>query len=119
MHPVANEVEVPTEQMEKYLMECVRKRFTGQCKIHIRVLQEAGEQVVFFPTGREIDRVGFKRCISPPLEFGSGPIELEQIVQKKLAENKDRFRLGMRLHAVLANFVDGRLMGFEWETVGE
>jgi hypothetical protein len=118
MHPVSNEVDVSTEQVEKYLMECVRKRFTGQCKIHARVLEEAGQQVVFIPTGREIDKVGTKRSAIPPLDFGTGPIELEKIVQVKLAENKDRFRLGMRLHAVLANFVDGRLMGFEWETVG-
>ena len=38
--------------------------------------------------------------------------------QTNMAQNKHRFRIGMKLTAVLANFVDGKLMGFEWETIG-
>jgi hypothetical protein len=118
MHPVANEVEVSTEQVEKYLLDCVKRRFTGQCKIYARVLEEAGHQVIFVPLSNEIDRVGKERPAIPPLDFGTGAGELEKLVHRKLEENRDRFRIGMRLRAVLANFVDGRLMGFEWETLG-
>jgi hypothetical protein len=120
MHPVANEVEVSTEQVEKYLLQWAKPGYTGQRRIFVKVLAEAGTQVVFVPTGNEVQRTKEpSQPISPRL-FGdqSLPTERETMVRVGIAQNKHRFRLGMKLTAVVANFQDGRLMGFEWETVG-
>lgn len=122
MHPVANEVEVPTDEVEKYLMQWARPGYTGQREIHLRVLPEAGLKVQFIPTGNEIQRTkGDAPTCSPELNFGSRsmePTERETMVRVGLARNKHRFRIGMRLTRVLANFQDGKLMGFEWGTIG-
>jgi hypothetical protein len=117
-HPVANEVAVSVEQIEKYLLEWAKPGVNGQRKIHIRVLPDAGSQVLFFPTGREITKADQSAHISPELRFGSDLTEREKLVHARLTEYQDRFRIGMKLTAVVANFMDGRLMGFEWETAG-
>lgn len=121
MHPVANEVEVSTEEVERYLLQWAKPGYTGQRKVFVRVLPEAGAQVTFIPTGNEVQRAKSQEAISPGLSFGSTPVqptEREIMVRVGIAQNKHRFRIGMKLTAVLANFQDGKLMGFEWETVG-
>jgi hypothetical protein len=120
MHPVANEVEVSTEQVEKYLLQWAKPGYTGQRRVYVKVLAEAGSQVVFIPSGNEVQRTKAPPSEMSPNVFGDSnlPTERETMVRVGIAQNKHRFRLGMKLTAVLANFVDGRLMGFEWETVG-
>lgn len=121
MHPVANEVEVSTEEVERYLLQWAKPGYTGQRKVFVRVLAEAGSQVVFIPAGNEVQRAKSGEPISPRNIFGSQPVEpteREIMVRVGIAQNKHRFRLGMKLTAVLAHFVDGKLTGFEWETVG-
>lgn len=123
MHIVANEVEVPTEEVERYLLRWAKPGYTGQRTIHVRVLPEAGLHVAFFPYGNEVQRIkGQNGSMSPLGIFSSQPTEpteREIMVKVGIAQNKHRFRLGMKLTQVLANFQDGRLMGFEWGTEGE
>ncbi len=122
MHPVVNEVEVSIEEVERYLLKWAKPGFTGQRKVFVRVLPEAGSKVIFLPAGNQIDRPDSKTSLSPEGIFdrSSGqPTERELMVSVQLAQNKYRFRIGMKLTAVLAHFVDGKLKGFEWETVGE
>ena len=121
MHPVANEVEVSIEEVERYLLKWAKPGFTGQRKVFVRVLPEAGTKVIFLPAGNQIDRPESRVSLSPEnlFERSSQPTERELMVSVQLAQNKYRFRIGMKLTAVLAHFVDGKLKGFEWETVGE
>ncbi len=121
MHPVANEVDVPTEEVERYLMQWAKPGYTGQREIHLKVLPEAGLQVQFIPMGNEVQRTKENENRSPELRFGdrpSQPTEREIMVRVGIAQNKHRFRIGMKLTRVLAHFQDGKLMGFEWGTIG-
>lgn len=121
MHPVANEVDVPTDQVERYLLQWAKPGYTGQREIYLRVLPEAGLHVEFVASGNEIQRAKGNEMRSPQLNFShlpSEPSERELMVRAGLAQNKHRFRIGMKLTRVLANFQDGKLMGLEWGTVG-
>ena len=120
MHPVANEVEVPTDEVERYLMQWAKPGYTGQREIHLRVLPEAGLQVQFIPVGNEVQRAKSEASHSPENLFGPAhePTERQLMVRVGLSQNKHRFRIGMKLTRVLAHFQDGKLMGFEWGTIG-
>ena len=119
MHPVANEVEVPTDEVERYLMQWARPGYTGQREIHLRVRPEAGLQVEFIVVGNEVQRIKAEPSRSPEGLFGqTEPTERQLMVRVGLAQNKHRFRIGMKLTRVLAHFQDGKLMGFEWGTIG-
>lgn len=117
MHPVAYEVDVPTERVERYLLQWAKPGFTGQRTIFLRVRSEAGLAVEFFAEGNEVDKVqGPRPNLTPPI-FGKGdPTEREMEVGAKIAQNKHRFRIGTKLTRIVAHFVDGRLKQLEWGT---
>lgn len=117
MHPVANEVEVPTDQVERYLLQWAKPGYTGQREIYLRVRPEAGLQVEFIPTGNEVEKVGRQPTISPPL-FKDEPTERQLTVGAMIVQNRHRFRIGVRLARITAHFNDGRLVQLEWGTVG-
>jgi|ERR1700683_3234189 len=121
MHPVANEVEVSTDQVERYFLQWAKPGFTGQRKVFVRVLPEAGLKVEFIPTGNEVQRARSSENRTPENLFNGRlhePTERETLVSVGIVQNRHRFRIGMRLTAVLGHFVDGKLTGFEWETIG-
>lgn len=118
MHPVANEVDIPTEQVEKLLMQFARPGFTGQREILFRVKEEAGLAVEFIPEVNEVQSASGQRSnSSPPNLFSERahvPTERELTVRQVIAQNRYRFRIGTKLVRLLAHFVDGQLMKTEW-----
>lgn len=122
MHPVANEVLVPTEAVERALRYFVKARFTGQVELSFRVKPEAALDVeVLPPKAVETNRLGDRQPIlSPELFRETGPSEGELSVRQLLNSNAYRFRLGMRLTGIVCHFKDGNLNpnSTQWLTVG-
>jgi hypothetical protein len=119
-HPVANEVPVPTEAIERELKRYAVPGFTGRRIVHLRVRPEAALAVEILPEAIETQRIGDRnRMVSPGDVFERRePTERELIVRQLLAANDYRFRLSMRLTAVVGDYTDGKLLRAQWVTVG-
>src|SRR5260370_37981789 len=98
MHPVANEVAVPTEAIERELLGFAERRYADRVRLPLRVKPEAALAVEVLPAeATETQRPGdAKPFISPNLFRPTAPTERELIVKHLLAANAYRFRLGMR-----------------------
>jgi hypothetical protein len=120
MHPVANEVLVPTESVERALLGFAERRFTGRVELSFRVKPEAALDVeVLPPQASETQRIGDRApSASPNLFRPTGPSERELIVKQLLTANAHRFRLGMKLTGIVCDFKDGNLNSAQWITVG-
>ena len=69
---------------------------------------------------RESQGVGPRPSIAPSwreMQHPDEPTERQLQVAAKLAENADRFRLGMRVTGVTVFFDDGKIRRFDLETV--
>src|SRR6266853_6417692 len=117
-HPVANEVPVPTEAIERELKRYAVPGFTGRRIVHLRVRPEAALSVEILPEAVETQRIGDRKgMVSPETVFDHRePTERELIVKQLLSANDYRFRLGMRLTAVVGDFTDGKLLSAQWVT---
>jgi hypothetical protein len=120
MHPVANEVPVPTDGIERELLVLAEKKFHGRARLTLRVKPEAALSVeVLPPAATETQRIGDRAQNASPELFTSGqPTTRELIVRQFVTANAYRFRLGMKLTAVICDFDHGRLCSAQWETVG-
>ena len=120
MHPVANEVLVPTEGVERELLGFAERRFTGRVELHFRVKPEAALDVEVLPAqASETQRLGDRpQNVAPNLFRSTGPSERELIVKQLLTANAHRFRLGMKLTGIVCDFKDGNLNSAQWLTVG-
>lgn len=109
MHPVANQVEIPTEKISEALERCAVPGFTGNVTGHIRVLPSAAHEVEFrFETATTLQ-------INKPPDPEAPLVTNARVakVRRVLLENADRFRIGTPLSRVFASFVDGELRRFE------
>lgn len=120
MHTVANEVPVPTDQIERELLALANKRFTGRAKLTLRVKPEAALSVeVLKPETTETTRIGDRTPERAPELFRNAePNERELIVKRMLVSNAYRFRLHMDLIAVICDFKEGALLSAQWIQVG-
>jgi hypothetical protein len=120
MHPVANEVQVPTEGVEDALRPFVLRRFTGRVRVPLRVKPEAALCVeVLDPEAIETTRLNEKKNIAPDDVFDSANARAREMVAHQfLREHAHRFRLRMNLTHVVCDLKDGRLNSAQWITVG-
>jgi hypothetical protein len=120
MHPVANEVPVPTDGVERELLALAEKKFHGRARLVLRVKPEAALAVEVLPPATfESQRIGDRAANLSPDIFGSGqPNTRELIVRQFVTANAYRFRLGMKVTAVVCDFDRGRLCSAVWEGVG-
>jgi hypothetical protein len=109
MHPVANQVEIPTDKLSEAMEKCAVPGFTGDFTGHLRVLPTAGFEVEFL----------FEKRINIQVNKSDDP-ERPHVtnarvakVRRVLLENAHRFRLGTKLARVFGTFVDGELRRFE------
>ena len=120
----ANEVPVSTERILEELKKYAVPGFTGRVRIPVRVMPEAALDVEFGPAEvLESQPVGTAkvpfdvRVFDPPGH--RLPTERELLVRQKLAENAHKFKLGMRVTAVIGHFdKNGNLNRFDLEMVG-
>jgi len=109
MHPVANQVDIPTEKISEALEACAVPGFTGNITGHIRVLQSAAHEVEFrFEKATTLQ-------INKPTDPEQPMITNARVakVRRVLLEHSDRFKLGTPLSRVFASFVDGELRQFQ------
>jgi hypothetical protein len=120
MHPVANEVQVPTEGVEAALRPYVLRRFTGRVRVPLRVKPEAALCVeVLDPEAFETSRVGEKSDLAPDDVFDSTNAKAREMVARQfLREHAHRFRLRMNLTHIVCDLKEGRLNSAQWITVG-
>lgn len=120
MHPVANEVPVSTEQILELLRPYAVPGFTGQVRVPVRVKPEAALDLEFGPAQvTESQGTGSRARSQPWAEINSRePTEREMKVAVKLAENASRFKLGMKITAIVAYFGDGGMNRFDLEMIG-
>jgi len=120
MHPVANEVPVPTDQVETALLALAERRFTGRARLALRVRPEAALAVELLPPeATESQRIGDKAPQLSPELFRNGEASTRELkVKQLLISNAYRFRLGMKLTAVVCDFKEGILVTAQWITVG-
>ena len=118
MHPVASQVEVPLDQLERILLRRAVQGFTGQVVVGVRVLPEAVRAVELSPETHEFQQV---RLRSPGWnEMGRDkptqptPPNREAIVRKMIAENHGKVCLGTTVSKITAHFDDGELRKLEW-----
>jgi hypothetical protein len=115
MHPVSNQVDIPTEKISEALEACAIPGFTGNITGYIRVLPTAANEVEF----------RFEKAITLQINKPSEP-ELPVVtnarvakVRRVLLENAPRFKIGTPLSRVFASFVDGELRQFQVIEVSE
>jgi hypothetical protein len=116
MHPIGNEIEVPTDQVEREFKKRARPGFTGQVRLTTRVRPDAAAAVEFIPEEREVQ--GSRAETRSPELFLDRPTEREMEVSAKIIQNRHKFRLGMQLTQIVGNFKDGHLNTIEFITVG-
>jgi hypothetical protein len=109
MHPVANQVEIPTEKLSEALERCAVPGFTGNLIGHLRVLPTAANEVEFRFEKLTTLQVNKAQDPEQPLVTNARVAKVRRV----LLENSDRFRLGTKLSRVVGNFVDGELRRFE------
>jgi|ERR1700691_34978 hypothetical protein len=107
MHPVPNEVEIPTEKISEVLERSAVPGFTGSVTVHIRLLETAAHEVEF-----RFERKTVLQLQKPQdPEFPHVTNARVASVRRALAENARLFRLRASITGVMANFKDGMLTG--------
>ena len=109
MHPVANQVEIPTEKISEAFERCAVPGFTGNITGHIRVLPSAALEVEF--TFEKVATLQINKQDDPstPLVTNARVAKVRRV----LMENAGRFRIGTSLSRVFGSFVDGELRRFD------
>ena len=108
-HPVANQVEIPTEKISEALERCAVPGFTGSVTGYIRVLPTAALEVEFrFETATTLQ-------INKPTEPEQPIVTNARVakVRRVLMENARRFMIGTPISKIFATFNDGELRRFE------
>lgn len=109
MHPVANQVEIPTQKIEEALEKGAVPGFTGSVTVHIRLLPTAAHEFEFVSERRAMQQTNISREESTPLVTNDRVAK----VRRKVAENSNRFRMGTKLSQIVGHFLDGDLRKFE------
>lgn len=109
MHPVANQVEIPTEKISEAFERCAVPGFTGNITGHVRVLPSAAFEVEF----RFEKEIAVQ--INKPMDPEAPHITNARVakVRRVLMESAGRFRLGTPVRGVFGSFVDGELRSFK------
>src|ERR1700683_2431344 len=122
MHPVANEVPVPIDAIERKLLKFARPGFTGPVRVHRIVTEQAGLAVDAIVEATEKQSARETASHSPEMsKIFSAPHEptARQVKLKTmLAANKHRFTIGTKLTDVILHFKDGEWNNTDWVTVG-
>ena len=113
MHPVANQVDIPTDKIGEALERCAVPGFTGSVRGHIRVLPSAAHEVEF------LFEKSTTMQINKPVEPERPIITNARVakVRTVLLEHAHLFRLGTPVSGFFATFVDGELRRFELNEV--
>ena len=107
-HPVANQVDIPTEKISEALERCAVPGFTGNITAHIRVLPTAAHDVEFAFETDTVLKINKPDEPSQPFVTNARVAKVRSV----LRENADRFKIGTSLSRVFASFVDGELRAF-------
>jgi hypothetical protein len=120
MHPVASQVEVPMDQLERILLRRAVRGFFGQMVIGIRVLPEAVQSVELDSVTNEFQQIRQGpawRDIGTQTPPRIMP-DRHDVVRKFIAENAGKIRLVTTVTKVTGHFDDGVLRKLEWELPG-
>jgi hypothetical protein len=118
MHPVANEVPVPTDAIERELLAMVQRRFTGRLKLSLRVRPEAALAIdLLAPETTEMWRPGERILRSPDVFPGEDASERGLLITQFLRNNAERFRLVVKPATFISDFKEGTLGNVQWNTV--
>lgn len=109
MHPVANQVEIPTEKLSEALERCAVPGFTGQLIAHIRILPTAAHEIEF--RFEKLTTLQIHKPDEPETVMVTNARVAK--VRRMLLENQNRFRLGTKLSRLVGNFRDGELTRLE------
>ena len=109
MHPVANQVEIPTEKISEVLERAAVPGFTGSVTVHLRVRPTAGFEVEFIT--EKLVSLQINKPSEPEMPLVTNARVAK--VRRMLTENRHRFFMGTKLSKILANFTDGELRKFE------
>lgn len=119
MHQVANEVPVPTDQIERELLAMAQRRFTGRVRLSLKVKPEAALAVELLPPHTtETQRPGERPLRSPDCFPGTEATERALQITRFLHLNADRFRLVVKPAVVTCDFKEGTLGNVVWDTLG-
>ena len=119
MHPVTNQVLVPTEAIERELLAVAQRRFTGRVQLSLRLKPEAALSVeVLEPETTEWQRPGERLFRSPDVFPGPEATERGLMVTRFLRANAERFRLVVRPAIFICDFKEGTLGNVQWITNG-
>jgi len=119
MHPVANQIPVPTDAIERELLAVASRRFTGRIKLSLRLKPEAALSVELMdPETIENQRPGERILRSPDVFDDLATTERGLLVTRFLRANSERFRLVVRPAFVVCDFKEGTLGSVQWITVG-
>lgn len=109
MHPVANQVEIPTEKLSEALERCAVPGFTGNLIAHLRVLPTAAHEVEF--RFEKLTTLQINKPDEPETPLVTNARVAK--VRRMLLENQRLFRLGIPLSRVIGHFRDGELTRLE------
>lgn len=106
MHPVANQVAIPTEKIEEVLCRKAIPGFTGSVTAWIIILPTAAHEVEFrFETDTALQ---IQRNDDPETPHVTNA--RVAAVRRAILENESLFRLGTKLKGIKFNFKNGDLL---------
>jgi hypothetical protein len=124
MHPVAHQIEIPLDQLERILLDHAREEFSGSVEVGIRLSpEEAIRCIELEPETHESQLVRIGR--SPAWqEIGMpGPsrriIDREALVRAAIVQSTGKFRLQSTVRKVIGHFSNGELRKLDWVMPGE
>ena len=109
MHATANKVEIPLDQVERFLINRAVPDFTGNVEISVRVLQTAGHEIEFRSETESLIATKHSEETATPLVTN----ERVNAVRRALAEIRGRFTIGTDVQKIRASFVKGELRSFK------
>ena len=108
MHPVANQVEIPTEKISEALERCAVPGFTGSITGHVRVLKSAGLEVEFTFEKEVALQINKQTDPERPIVTNERVAKVRRMIQ----ESADKFVLSAAVNKIYASFTDGDLRKF-------
>jgi len=117
MHPVAHQVEVPLEQLERILLDHAREDFTGSVEIDVRITAGA---VGFVELNAETHESQHFKTNAPAwgeIAANRPPrpaVDREALVRRIIHENEGKLRLVSTVRRVVGHFHAGELRELEW-----
>lgn len=108
MHAASNQVEIPLDRLDEFLVARAVPDFTGTVRVSVRVLPTAAHEVEFTAETRAVHHVDTSRDRGTPLVTNARVTKVRNLIR----EHAHRFTIGTKMIAIEASFVAGEIRSF-------